>query len=177
MGGITRSRAAPDAEFDAAFRDLFPKARLVAVRIVHDAATAEDVAADALSRAYVRWEQVRALPHRDAWVLRVAHNLALNVVRRHTVLQRHSDAPPLEDEVARHLTLAAALETLPHRQRQVVVLRHFAGMSELEIGHWLGLTHGTVKTHLRRGQTALRSHFDADLQPTTGPAAVQAVAG
>ena len=170
MGGIGRSSAAPDAEFDAAFRDLFPKARGVAARIVHDRATAEDVAADALSRAYVRWEQVRLLPHRDAWVLRVAHNLAVNVVRRRPVVIRGPDATALEDEVARHLALAAALATLPHRQRQVVVLRHFAGMSELEIGRWLGVTHGTVKTHLRRGQSALRSHFDADLQPTAAVA-------
>lgn len=138
----------------------------MASRIVHDRATAEDVAADALSRTYVRWEQVRLLPHRDAWVLRVAHNLALNVVRRHPVVPRRTEAPPLDDEVARHLALTAALATLPPRQRQVVVLRHFAGMSEPEIGRWLGVTHGTVKTHLRRGQSSRRSHFDADLQPT-----------
>ena len=165
MGGHPRSRAA-DADFDTAFRELFPKARRVARRIVHDPSTAEDVAADALSRAYDRWEVVRALPHRDAWVLRVAHNLAVNAVRRRTVLVRLPDVAPLDDEVTWHLALAAALATLPHRQRQVVVLRHFAGMSELEIGRWLGLTHGTVKTHLRRGQHALRAHFDAELAPT-----------
>ena len=146
-----------DEQFAAAFDELYPLAVRLAARIVGDQASAEDVAAEALARAYARWSAVSALPYRDAWVLRVAGNLAIDSLRR----RRPSPPPPLvdqfEDAAALRLALASALAKLPNRQREAVVLRYLAGYSEVEVSHALGVSINSVKTHTRRGLAALRA--------------------
>lgn len=62
-------------DFESAYRDLFPRAAMVAYRLLGDKTAAEDVAAEALARAYARWGRIAGLAHRDGWVLRVATNL------------------------------------------------------------------------------------------------------
>ncbi len=52
--------------------------------------------------------------------------------------------------------LLRALATLPPRQRAVLVLRFFDDLSEAEIGHMLGCSLGTVKSHVARGLARLR---------------------
>src|SRR4051812_16125029 len=95
-------------------------------------AAAEDVVAEAFARALARWSKVEHLDHRDAWVHRVAINLALDTLRR--------PPPPIErpgpdegSEPARaelRLVLTAALRRLSRRQREAVVLRYLGGLSE-----------------------------------------------
>lgn len=151
-----RTEHSGDEGFVAAFDELYPPAVRLAARILGDQPSAEDVAAEALSRAYARWSKVANLPYRDAWVLRVAGNLAIDAVRR----RRPRHAPPLaaqfEDASALRLALAAALAQLPSRQREAVVLRYLGGYSEAEVSAALGISPNSVKTHLQRGLTALR---------------------
>ena len=71
-----------DGSFEAAFDELFPRAVRLANRLLGDRAAAEDVAAEALARAYARWPKVGGLPYRDGWVLKVATNLAIDRLRR-----------------------------------------------------------------------------------------------
>ena len=54
-----------------------------------------------------------------------------------------------------HRAMVDALRSLPDRQRDVLVLRFYAGSSETEIATTLGIAPGTVKTHMRRGLEAL----------------------
>lgn len=151
------------ADFEAAFPALFTAARRLAVRIVVDEATAEDVAAEALARAWLHWRRVRGLPWRDAWVLRVTTNLAIDVVRRKPpAVARTTPAADLADAAATRMALAAALRALPRRQRQVVVLRHLAEWPELDVARALHLRPGTVRAHLHRGMTALRGSLGDD---------------
>jgi len=158
------TRTAP-ASFEDAFDALFRRAFLVARRILADAASAEDVAAEACARAYVHWRRIGGQEWREAWVARVATNLALDAVRSRS---RLTDAPPVEagaedDDVAVRLALVAALTRLPKRQREVVALRHLAGLSERECAATLDVSAGSVKTHLSRGLAALRSHLGGEL--------------
>jgi RNA polymerase sigma factor (sigma-70 family) len=150
-------------DFDEAFAILYPRARSVALRILESVPDAEDAAAEALARALFRWKGVGKLAHRDAWVLRVTANVAIDAARRRQV------APPLEartvnadDQVVLRLTLVAALAVLPRRQREAVVLRHLAGFSEAEVCAALGVSQNTVKKHLQRGMARLRAGFTSD---------------
>ena len=170
VGGRTFDGAAgSDAyDFDAAFRPLFLRAMRLAYRMLGDAAAAEDVAADAMVIAYARWDRVRELPHRDAWTLRVAGNLALKAARaasRRRALEEPS-ATIDQDPVLR-IALVEALRSLPRRQRDVVVLRYLAGLNEPEVAAALGLSLGTVKTHARRALASLRSSL-VDLREEFG---------
>jgi RNA polymerase sigma-70 factor (sigma-E family) len=148
------------AEFDALFDRVWAPSVRLAGRLV-GAADAEDVAVEALARALARWERVHDLAHVDAWVMRVAANVALDRLRhrrRHPVLVPEP-VPTPQDTTALRLTLQEALRRLPRRQSEVVTLRYLAELSEPEVAAALGLSLGTVKTHTRRGVAALRRRF------------------
>jgi RNA polymerase sigma factor (sigma-70 family) len=144
-------------EFEELFDKLFEPAVRLAERVVGPDA-AEDVAVEAFARTLRAWGKVRNLPYRDAWVLRVTSNAAIDVVRK---TRRHPPLPtPVavseDDAIALQLTLQAALRALPRRQGQVVLLRYLADLSEEEVAGALGISEGSVKTHARRGLAALR---------------------
>jgi RNA polymerase sigma-70 factor (sigma-E family) len=156
-GGAFARAPQRDEAFDHAFSVLFPRAFRLTYRLLGDRAAAEDAAAEALARAFADWKRVAELPYRDAWVLRVASNIALDQIRRRKQLPTVSPAQP-EDEDAHAVRIAlwAALRALPRRQREIVVLRYIAGLTEGEVAQLLGLSLGTVKTHVTRGRAALR---------------------
>ncbi len=70
-----------DADYVAFFVALLPRAVAVARRITGDLASAEDAASEALAKAYLRWPKLRRVAYRHAWVLRVATNEAIGMVR------------------------------------------------------------------------------------------------
>lgn len=150
-------RVRRDSEFEAVFDELFPAAQKVARRIVGDPALAEDIAAEALARTYARWKQVADLPYRNAWILKVAGNLAIDHVRRRRPrAETERNAAASDDTVATRVALGAALCALPKRQRQAITLRYLGDLTEAEVAEALGVSAGTVKTHLHRGLASLR---------------------
>jgi RNA polymerase sigma-70 factor, ECF subfamily len=144
--------------FRAAYVELFPVAFRVAMRLLGDVTAAEDVAAEALARAYARWDRIGELSYRDAWVLRVAANVAIDVARRRRRRVETVDVAGADpgDVAATRVALEAALRALPARQRDVVVLRYLSDLPEEAVAEALGISAGTVKTHLSRGLTSLR---------------------
>ncbi|MBV8559832.1 MAG: SigE family RNA polymerase sigma factor, partial [Acidimicrobiia bacterium] len=107
------ARDGGDESFEAAYRELFPRAATLAYRVLGQRAAAEDVAAEALARTYAHWRRVSGLPHRDAWVLRVATNLAIDAARRHRVPPVLQDGLDVEEAATVRMALVAALESLP----------------------------------------------------------------
>jgi RNA polymerase sigma factor (sigma-70 family) len=149
--------------FEEAFPELFAAALALSVRIVGSRAAAEDVAAEVMVRAYVHWRRIGEEPWRLAWVLRVASNLSLKSVARSGRRSAEEPAVPVsyEDSVVLRQALAAALAALPRRQREAVVLRFLADVSESDAARVLGSRPTTVRTHLRRGLDALRASLGA----------------
>ena len=158
--------------FGDAFDDLSAVAHRVAFRLLGDRDEAEEVTQEALVRVYVRWRRVA--PYAEAWVARVATNLALDHHRRHARQRRHAEtvAPTgaVDDPAAglvSRLELVEGLRRLPRRQREVVALRYLADVSEAETARLLGCTPGTVKQHAHRGLAALRLGLTAPDETTT----------
>jgi RNA polymerase sigma-70 factor, ECF subfamily len=156
--------AAGPPEFEDEFDRLFGRAYAVAYRLTGDGAAAEDVAAEALTRAYVHWNRVRGFEYREAWVARVATNLAIKATRRRpsprgTVTEDPSDATALR------LALVDALGRLPRRQREAVALRYLADLSIDDVARTLGVSAGTVKQSVHRALRTLRTQLDTDLVP------------
>jgi RNA polymerase sigma-70 factor (ECF subfamily) len=151
------------AEFDAVFDRLFPEAARLAFRIVGERAAAEDVAAEAFARALARWETVGRLPYREAWVLRVAINLAVDTMRRKRPRQERGQRPDITEIATLRIALAHALGTLPRRQREAIGLRYLSDLTDQEVADVLGISEGTVRTHIRRGLRTLRVKFSEDI--------------
>ena len=153
-------------DFDALFRDLYVPAYRVALRMLRDRQEAEDAASEALARTAAAWTRVRGLEHQRAWVLRVTANVAIDILRKRRPAQegdaaRGPDGPRDADD---RVVLAAALRRLPRRQREVLVLRFLADMTEAEVAAHLQITRGAVKVHANRGLDRLRQLVAAPME-------------
>ena len=154
----------PDEDFARRYRDLFDAAMRLAYRMTRDGAVAEDVAAEAMARAYARWRSVRTMAQPDAWVMRVAMNIVVDAARHKSVAARAlpslwtSSEPTtrFDDDVAVRRALIVALRSLPSRQRDVIALRYLAEMDENAIADFLGIAPSSVRTHAQRGLSSLR---------------------
>ena len=160
FGEVTALRRAVPT-FDEAFPRLYADAYRVAYRLLGERSEAEDVAQEACARAYSRWSAVH--DYAEPWCVRVAGNLALDVLRARTrSVRRQERLVASQQQTTRtagvddRLDLYAALADLPKRQRETVVLRYLGDQSEQQTADLLGLTVGSVKTHASRGLARLR---------------------
>lgn len=172
-----------DSTFAAAYGELFAAAYRVAYRILGERADAEDVTQEALTRAYLRWRKVES--YAPAWVSRVAANLAIDTWRRGRRSEPHpadSEHTAASAEVGRRaagpsaatddehigaitrIDLLRLLDTLPRRQRQVLIVRYLADQTEAATAAALGCSVGSVKRHSHRALAALRGLPDQQTQ-------------
>lgn len=144
-----------EGTFDDRFPHLFDVAMRPALRILRTVPDAEDVAAEALARTLADWARLEPAPWLDAWLVRVATNLAIDQVRR---AARRAPRVHLADdgELEVRLDLASAVAQLPRRQREAVSLRYFGDLSERDVAALMDVSVGSVKTHLHRGLANLR---------------------
>lgn len=133
--------------------------------IVRDTHEAEDITQSVfakLLRAIRRYEP-REVPFK-AWLLRVARNAALDHVRARRLVPREevygADAGHQQVGFDRSQCLRAALEQLPHDQRQVLGLRHISGLSPREIATVLGKTESSIHGLHTRGRATLRAALE-----------------
>jgi RNA polymerase sigma factor (sigma-70 family) len=157
-------RPGADRGFEEFFDAVWPRALSMASRMGLGWDEAEDVVLDAMAVTYDRWDRVRDLPYREAWVLKVTAN---KVLRQLEANRRYSapappPASPFDDDVVTRLSLRNGIAGLPRRQRQVVVLRYLADMPEAEVARVLGLGVGSVKRHASRGRAGLRGVLGVD---------------
>jgi RNA polymerase sigma-70 factor (ECF subfamily) len=149
-----------DEEFDAFFRAHARSLIGQAFLFTGDLAQAQDLANEALARAWERWGHVRALESSLAWTRRVLYNLAVSEWRRAKVRSRHGESPrPVEGPDVDALALADALRSLPELQRQAIVLHDAAGVGVREIARELGVPEGTIRSWLTRGRAALAAQL------------------
>jgi RNA polymerase sigma-70 factor (ECF subfamily) len=120
---------------------------------------AEDLTQEAFARAAADWRRVSAYDVPEAWVRRVAFNLAANrrrrLARQARALVRLGpprDVPPLGVE---ELAMGEALRAVPPRQRAALVLYHVVGLPTSEIAMELGVPAGTVRSWLTRARATL----------------------
>jgi RNA polymerase sigma-70 factor (ECF subfamily) len=123
-----------------------------------DREEARDCVQEGYARAWQRWEQVASYDDPAAWVRTAAWRVAVSRWRRARRLLRFPGPRPEPDafeNLADLVSLARALQTLPLRQRQAIVLHHLAGLTIDEIAGQVNAPPGTVKARLSRGRAAL----------------------
>ncbi|HEV3230849.1 MAG TPA: RNA polymerase sigma factor [Candidatus Dormibacteraeota bacterium] len=151
---------------DAAFSDFYLGSAQRVAGIVALALGRSDLAEDATQEAYLRaharWERVAGLERPDLWVVRVAVNLARDMMRgrRLEAAPLAADAPgqPVtagEREIEA-LWVEWGLSQLSPMQRAAVVLHHVEGREIAEIATAMDRSRETVKTHLKLARARLR---------------------
>ncbi|WP_245596473.1 SigE family RNA polymerase sigma factor [Nocardioides alkalitolerans] len=142
-----------------------------------DRHTAEDLVQTSLAKLYLAWDKVEARSSVDGYVRRILVNEHNSLWRR--AWKRKESATDAVPEVDHHLDayddgtsarLWSFVQTLPRKQRAVIVLRYYEGLSEAEIAETLGVSAGTVKSQASRALAALRERTPSSLAPPVSPA-------
>jgi len=141
-----------------------PLVRL-AVLLVRDEPTAEEVVQECFIAMHDGWHRLRDEDKALSYLKQAVVNRSKSVLRHRSVVDRNApkpapDMPSAEQGAISRLERSAvitALRGLPDRQRQALVLRYYADMSEAQIAEMMGISKGAVKSHTARGMSSLRA--------------------
>ena len=149
--------------------------------LLHDQGAAEDAVQDAFVATHRNWRSIRQTGGAVGYLQTAVVNTCRSVQRHQVVVDRSTGAGcrrwgpsgPAERRQRRDPVLHAtergamieALRSLPGRQREVLVLRYYADLSEAQIAEALGIAPGSVKAHAHRGLSTLR----ATMAPPSNP--------
>jgi RNA polymerase sigma-70 factor (ECF subfamily) len=160
----------------------------VARRLTNSAGEAEDLVQEAYLRAFRAWEQYRPGTNLRAWLLRIAHNLAIDAGRKRSrtpqsepieegdyfLYNRLGAGQPDESEAALERLsqggVVTALASLPHQYRDTVVLVDLADFSYQDAADILDVPIGTVMSRLHRGRRLLKTQLGRSLDGGEGGA-------
>jgi len=166
--GREAAQAAKRREFEERLAECGPLAYRVARSVLRNDADAEDVAQEALLRAYRRFDGLRDAQRFRGWLVRIVFRLALDRARsakRREVRETEwaqparRPAPATAEELAASSEFQAhfdrALDALPDKLRLVLLLAAMEGHTLEEVAAMLGLPIGTVKSRLFAGRKKL----------------------
>jgi RNA polymerase sigma-70 factor (ECF subfamily) len=146
----------------------------------HNAALADDLAQEALTKALRKSNQLRDPKARDAWLFSILTNCYRDHFRRHRDMDDVDDIE-LSDEATPEshssqqeivVQVRAAIAQLPEGQRQVVTLVDLEGFSYIEVADILGVPIGTVMSRLCRARNALKALLIPKLEQRNEPPGV-----
>jgi RNA polymerase sigma-70 factor (sigma-E family) len=140
----------------------------LAALLVRDTPTAEEVVQDSFVAMHGGWQRLRDAEKALAYLRQAVVNRSRSVLRHRTVVDKNLQKAPPDMPSAEHGALAllerdavvAALRHLPDRQREAIVLRYYADLSEADIAAAMGISRGAVKSHTSRGISALRAALE-----------------
>ena len=141
----------------------------LAAFLVRDTATAEEVVQDSFVAMHCGWSRLRDSDKALPYLRRSVVNRSRSVLRHRMVVDKNAPRPPPDMPSAEQGAITQmersavvdALRALPLRQREALVLRYYADLSEGQIAAAMGITTGAVKSHTARGMSALRSALES----------------
>jgi RNA polymerase sigma-70 factor (sigma-E family) len=133
--------------------------------LVRDVQTAEEVVQDCFIAMHDGWHRLREEDKALSYLKQAVVNRSRSVLRHRSVMDRNAPKPAPDMPSAEQGAIAqlerteviAALRSLPDRQRQALVLRYYADLSEAQIAEMMGISKGAVKSHTARGMSSLRA--------------------
>jgi RNA polymerase sigma-70 factor (sigma-E family) len=141
----------------------------LAALLVRDVATAEEVVQDSFIALHAGWRRLRDSDRALSYLRQAVVNRSRSVLRHRMVVDKTAPKPPPDMPDAEQVAIArlersalvSALRALPLRQREALVLRYYAGLSEAQIASAMGISRGAVKSHTARAVASLRTVLDS----------------
>lgn len=156
-------RSARDVEFEQYMAARQPSLLRTAYLLTGDRHSAEDLVQTSLAKLYLAWDKVQRRELVDGYVRRIMVNEHNSLWRRAWKRKEVTtdEVPDYVGVLDRHdhgerSALWEFVQTLPRKQRAVVVLRYYEDLSEAEVADILGISVGTVKSQSSRALAALR---------------------
>jgi RNA polymerase sigma-70 factor (ECF subfamily) len=154
-------------DFDRLYQSSFNRILYTLYGILGDRAAAEDCAQDAFVRAFKAWKTWQPDAPAEAWLHRIAINVAYNHIRQRRLrevgeLVRRLGRPVAGEDpsaLAEGSELFRALRKLPPDQAAAVVLRHHHGYTNREIAFALGAPESTIASRLAKAKERLRDEL------------------
>jgi RNA polymerase sigma-70 factor, ECF subfamily len=162
-------------DFDRLYEETYPRLFGTLVTLLRDRAAAEDCVQEAYLRAFRAWPRWRPDAPVEAWLHRIAINVAVSHIRREKVrsavalLRRSPAETPGPAEIG-DPDLLAELRALPPKQAAALVLRYVHGYSNREIGQALGVPERTVASRLAAARAKLQERLGGWEESGTVPA-------
>jgi RNA polymerase sigma-70 factor (sigma-E family) len=166
--------AHPNDLLEALFSEHYGGFCRLAALLLDDASAAEEVVQEAFLRTFSSWWRVRQPERAQFYVRAAVVNLCRSRLRRRNSEEagnRASWSDPVEgrDEAAEDAVVVLdAVRALPRRQRETVVLRYYADLSERDVATALGCSVGTVKSQLARARATLAKRLAPASDPSGG---------
>ncbi|MBJ7357351.1 SigE family RNA polymerase sigma factor [Nocardioides sp.] len=160
-----------DAEFEAYMQARQPSLLRTAYLLTGNRHNAEDLVQTSLAKLYLAWDKVQDRGSVDGYVRRIMVNENNSLWRRGWKKREHASDTlpehPVVDEYdeGRSSQLWEVVQTLPRKQRAVVVLRYYEQLTEAEVAEILGISVGTVKSQASRALATLRGRAPESLHP------------
>lgn len=154
-----------EADFERLYRNSYRRILGTLITLLRDVPTAEDCAQETFERAYRNWKKWKPDAPAEAWLHRIAVNVAISDRRYQRLRQvgeviRRLGRPVAESDpaaVAEQSDLFQAIRKLPPRQAAALVLRHYHGYSNREIAAALGIPEQTVASRLGAARKQLQA--------------------
>jgi RNA polymerase sigma-70 factor (sigma-E family) len=142
----------------------------LAALLVRDVATAEEVVQDSFVAMHGAWRRLRDSDKALSYLRQSVVNRSRSVLRHRIVVDRNApkpapDMPSAEQGAISALersAVIAALRRLPPRQREALVLKYYADLSEAQIAATMGISRGAVKSHTARAMASLRDVLERE---------------
>jgi RNA polymerase sigma-70 factor (sigma-E family) len=143
----------------------------LAALLVRDVSTAEEVVQDSFIAMHAAWLRLRDTDKALSYLRQSVVNRSRSVLRHRVVMDKNAPKPPPDvpsaeqgamNELER-TAVVSALRKLPQRQREALVLRFYADLSEAQIASTMGISRGAVKSHTARGMSSLRTVLEMEL--------------
>jgi RNA polymerase sigma-70 factor (sigma-E family) len=158
------SRAAADSAVAALYREHYHALVRLSALLLRDEGAAEEVVQDSFVALHGAWGRIADPERAVAYLRRCVVNRSRSVLRRRGVAERRRLEPEVVEPSAEAHAVAreeaevvmACLRRLPARQREALVLRYYAELSEAEIADAMKVSRGAVKAHTARGRDSLR---------------------
>jgi RNA polymerase sigma-70 factor (ECF subfamily) len=160
------THVAEGVDFEDFFRAEYPGLVRAFYLLTADRGEAEEMAQEAMARAYERWDQVRSMKSPTGYVYRVGVNLNRQRLRHLAVRARrlfaiagHSDLEPPLDIRAE---IVDAIASISKGQREAFMLVEWLGMNADEAARWLGISPASVRSRVHRARAVLRDRLSDD---------------